>query len=102
MSPSTSPSPRGASAWESGPQSDADSVAATKAGHDAAAAKTSKRGLVRKLFKSPAVARYEEHVTAPRKDWGTGNQFGGGPYRPLMATQGVAAYLTASAAAGKR
>jgi hypothetical protein len=60
----------------------------------------SKRQRLKKLFKSPAVESYEKNVSKEHKDWGTGNQFGGGPYRPLSMTPGAADYYTAKGASG--
>lgn len=63
-------------------------------------AKASKLGALKRLFKSPAVERYEKTVSQEQKDWGTGNKFGGGPYRPLAMTPGAADYYTAKGATG--
>lgn len=63
--------------------------------------KKSKLGALKKLFKSPAVESYEKNVSKDKKDWGTGNEFGGGPYRPLAMTPGAAEYYTAKGAASE-
>ncbi|KAK9773771.1 hypothetical protein AB5N19_13837 [Seiridium cardinale] len=63
-------------------------------------AKKSKLEAVKKLLKSPAVKRYEQSVSKEQKDWGTGNKFGGGPYRPLATTPGAGDYYTAKGATG--
>jgi hypothetical protein len=52
----------------------------------------------KRLFKSPAVERYEKSVSKYQRDWGTGNKFGGGPYRPLAMTPGAGDYYTAKGA----
>lgn len=78
-----------------------DSASVPKSGNvEAGPTRKSKLGGLKKLFKSPAVARYEQTVTEPRKDWGTGNPPGGGPYRPLGATPGMDSYYTAKAGTG--
>ncbi|ETS80312.1 hypothetical protein PFICI_07841 [Pestalotiopsis fici W106-1] len=61
----------------------------------------SKRQRLKSFFKSPAVESYEKNVSRERKDWGTGNQFGGGPYRPLSTTPGAADYYAAKGASGR-
>lgn len=63
--------------------------------------KRSKLGALREWFKSPAVKKYEQNVAKEQKDWGTGNKFGGGPYRPLAMTPGAADYYTSKGATGK-
>lgn len=78
-----------------------DSTSVLKGNNSAVhSAKSSKLGRLKKLFQSPAVTRYENTVTEPRKDWGTGNPPGGGPYRPLAATPGMDSYYTSKAGTG--
>lgn len=62
--------------------------------------KPSRRERLKRLFKSPAVESYEKNVSKEHKDWGTGNHFGGGPYRPLAMTPGAADYHTAKGGTG--
>lgn len=62
--------------------------------------KSSRRQRLKKLCKSPAVESYEKNVSKEHKDWGTGNRFGGGPYRPLSMTPGAADYYTAKGGTG--
>lgn len=63
--------------------------------------KKSKLGALKRLFKSPAVESYEKNVAKEQKNWGTGNKFGGGPYRPLAMTPGAADYYTSKGATGE-